>query len=137
MKRFSTLYLLLFALCALTGLQAQVQQVAPLDVPNTIALPDGFAKGGPVDIMGQWSIVAPMPVGKTYHTVAAAGGKLFVFGGLNAAGQFDATSYKYDPTTDTWTKIADLPAARYLFGRAETVGGKIYIFGGTENFGTS
>lgn len=137
MKRFSTMFLLLFALCAFTGLKAQEQQVVPLDVPNTMALPDGFAKGGPVDIMGQWSIVAPMPMGKTYHTVAAAGGKLFVFGGLNASGQFDATSYKYDPTTDTWTTIASLPAARYLFGRAETVNGKIYIFGGTENFGTS
>ena len=138
MKRFSTVFVLLFALLVSTGLQAQVQQqVVPLDDSNTMVLPDGFRKGGPVEIMGQWNIAAAMPMGKTYHTVGSADGKLFVFGGLNASGQFDATSYKYDPATDTWTTIASIPAAKYLFGRAETVNGKIYVFGGTENFGTS
>lgn len=137
MKRFSTAFVLLFALLSVAGLQAQEQVVAPLDVPNSIVLPDGFNKGVSEAAAGQWAIASPMPGGKTYHTVGAADGKLYVFAGVNTAGQFDATCYKYDPATDTWSTIANFPAPKYLWGRAETVNGKIYIFGGTENLGTS
>lgn len=137
MKRFSTAFVLLFAMLFVVAVQAQEQAVAPLDVPNSVVLPDGFNKGVSEATTGQWSIASPMPGGKSYHTVAAADGKLFVFAGINAAKQFDATSYKYDPATDTWSTIADFPAPKYIWGRAETVNGKIYIFGGTENLGTS
>lgn len=139
MKRHATVIaVLLLAMLSTVSIHAQQASMpAPLDVPNSIVLPDGFLKDNPGTVMGQWSTAAPIVGGKNYHTVAQANGMLYVFAGINTANQFDVSSYKYDPATDTWSSIADFPLERYLFGRAETVNGKIYIFGGVENFGTS
>jgi N-acetylneuraminic acid mutarotase len=136
MKRFSTLFGL-FLLTVLCGMQTFAQG-RPVDDNGSFITQsaDSFNKAT-ADITGQWTQVSPLPHAKTYHTVAAADGMLYVFAGLNASSQFDVKSYKYDPSTDTWTAIADFPLPKFLFGRAETVGGKIYIFGGVENFGTS
>ena len=38
----------------------------------------------------------------------------------------------YDPSTDTWTRKADMPTARGFFGTA-VVDGKIYAIGGSPN----
>ena len=139
MKRHATVIAaLLLAMLSTAGIHAQQAAMpAPLDVPNSIVLPDGFLKDNPGSIMGQWSSVSAMPDGKNYHTIAEANGMLYAFAGINAANQFDVSSYTYDPATDTWTAIKDFPLEKYLFGRAETVNGKIYIFGGVENFGSN
>ncbi len=137
MKRFSIAFILLYALLIFIDAQAQQQQVVHLDVPNSIILPDEFRKDSPADITGQWSLAAPMPAGKTYHTIGSADGVMYVFAGLNASSQWDVTSLMYDPALDTWSPIASFPLPKFLFGRSETVNGKIYIFGGVENFGNN
>ncbi len=90
----------------------------------------------------QWSSGAPMPLGKKYHTIASFNGDVYIFGGLrtdptSGAGYFDSTAYKYNVASKTWTKIKDFPQMRFINGLAQTVNGKIYIFGGLENSGNS
>ncbi|MFA6234247.1 MAG: Omp28-related outer membrane protein [Bacteroidota bacterium] len=135
MKSFSTLFVLLLAV-VLCSTQTFAQGRIVDDNGSFIAPSVTSFEKAPADIVGQWSPVAPMPNAKIYHTVAAADGMLYVFAGLNASSQYDLGCFKYDPATDTWTPIANFPQAKFLFGRAETVGGKIYIFGGIEGFGT-
>ncbi|MBR9977077.1 MAG: T9SS type A sorting domain-containing protein [Bacteroidetes bacterium] len=133
-KKVTIILSLLWAIPLLTT-WAQQQDVFPIETENPAVYFGESAGDTPDGELGQWASVAPLPSPKTYHTVAAANGMLYVFGGVNAANQFDQKSYKYDPGTDTWAAIADFPIQRFLYGRAETVGDKIYIFGGVENFG--
>ena len=67
-------------------------------------------------------------------------GKIYSIGGRGSGGEvgFGALSSvnEYDPTTDTWTKKADMPTARWLIsGAGCVIDGKIYIIGGvSENW---
>lgn len=55
------------------------------------------------------------------------GNKIYVFGGFTNAVQ--ATTYVFDPSNLTWTRLADMPAGRY-YTTAVAIGGKAYIYGG-------
>jgi N-acetylneuraminic acid mutarotase len=60
--------------------------------------------------------------------VAVHGGKIYYAGGLYngaAVNWFD----EYDPTTDTWTSLTDMPEARDHF-QAAVVGDRFYAIGG-------
>ena len=64
---------------------------------------------------------------------AALGGKLYVFGGLTGEGtstKFYASVYVYDPLTNVWTRLTDLPQA-IAGASAEEFGGNIYLIGGS------
>ncbi|MBN1447177.1 MAG: Omp28-related outer membrane protein [Bacteroidetes bacterium] len=140
MKRHATMIaVLLLAVFFAGSIHAQQAPRVPLDVPNSVVLPDPMFKGGGGSILGQWATVASLPNGKMYQTVGEADGMLYVFAGVSddTESAFDPSSFKYDPATDTWTQIADFPFEKFLLGRAETVNGKIYIFGGVENLGSS
>jgi N-acetylneuraminic acid mutarotase len=68
--------------------------------------------------------------------VASAGGSVYSFGGIvnNTA---IANAYKYDPTSNTWTPIAPLPAPRAWFSGTSD-GTYIYLLGGVDqNFNTT
>jgi N-acetylneuraminic acid mutarotase len=86
--------------------------------------------------LGFWGTAASLPTTKRYHTVASYNGMIYVFGGVIGS-TYDTKSYKYDPQTDTWTAIADFPAAKWLFGQAQTINGKIYITAGLENINSA
>ncbi|MCH8294314.1 hypothetical protein IH992_24800, partial [Candidatus Poribacteria bacterium] len=60
---------------------------------------------------------------------AAVDGKIYVIGGWNQTGKL-STVEEYDPTTDTWTRKADMPTARKGMATS-VVNGKIYAFGGS------
>jgi N-acetylneuraminic acid mutarotase len=68
--------------------------------------------------------------------VVSQGGNVYSFGGIvNNNGITNA--YKYNPTTNTWTPIAPLPAARFWFSGI-TDGTYIYLLGGVDqNFNTT
>jgi N-acetylneuraminic acid mutarotase len=78
-----------------------------------------------------------MPRPSEHMTMAEAGGKIYLFGGLSAEHPGDQTagvlylkdSWQYDPANDTWKAIAPLPEPRQA-GAAVDVGGKIYVIGG-------
>jgi len=79
----------------------------------------------------------PMPKPEEHMTMAEAGGKIYVFGGLGLEHPGDQTagvlylkdSWQYDPTNDSWKAIAPMPEVRQA-GAAVAVGGKIYVIGG-------
>ena len=60
-----------------------------------------------------WSTAHPLPEPLQELQGATLDGKIYVAGGLDVRGQPSAHAYRYDPATDTWERIADLPAARH------------------------
>jgi uncharacterized repeat protein (TIGR01451 family) len=84
-------------------------------------------------------------VGLAGAAVAAAGGKLYVFGGDSALGYMD-TTYEYDPAADTWTQKAPMPGGPRSYAAATTFAAaasltssltsKIYVAGGWPDLRT-
>jgi len=77
----------------------------------------------------------PMPAGRERGAVGAAqlDDKIYVAGGLRddaATALFDV----YDPATDTWTALPDLPHPREHLGAA-FVGDRLYVVGGRTSSG--
>jgi len=89
-----------------------------------------------------WTQKADMPITKTQHSTNVVGGKIYSIGGWNAIEewnpQWDALKRvdEYDPTTDTWTRKADMPTGRG-HTNACVVDGKIYVIGGDDGLGIS
>ena len=90
----------------------------------------------PCTSVGTWAEQAPYPVAIWGHAVASVGGNVYSFGGIvnnNAI----ANAYKYDPSTNTWSSIASLPAPRGWFSGTSD-GTYIYLLGGVDqNFNTT
>ena len=76
-----------------------------------------------------WVTKASMPTARRGAAGATYGGKLYVIGGRNAAGNDIATVEAYNPATNTWAARASLPSARSGLG-AVVVGGLISAVGG-------
>jgi len=78
-------------------------------------------------------VKAPIPQSRYWAGQCEYNGKIYVFGGISedSAGNTIAlnTVYIYDPATNTWTRGADMPTARYL-PTASAVNGKIYVIAG-------
>jgi N-acetylneuraminic acid mutarotase len=79
----------------------------------------------------KWSSAAPIPVGAEEVYGIAAGGKLYVFGGLAPGWKPMGMVFEYDPAADRWTRKRDMPAFLHHVALA-TVNGRIYLFGGFE-----
>lgn len=77
----------------------------------------------------KWSRAAPFPEPSEELYGIAAGGKLYVFGGLAPGWKPKGLVYEYDPAGDKWTKKKNMPVASHHLALAE-YNGKIYIFGG-------
>ncbi|MHC4330084.1 MAG: Kelch repeat-containing protein [Planctomycetota bacterium] len=86
-----------------------------------------------------WTQKADMPTPRWAHAAGVVNGKIYVIGGLTSEtsflnGKALAVVEEYDPVTDTWTRKADMPAARgYLGGSLPVVDGKIYLIGGGKS----
>jgi N-acetylneuraminic acid mutarotase len=77
-----------------------------------------------------WRSAATAPIGVYEASSASVNGKLYVFGGFfNPQTQATAQSDVYDPPTNTWTRIADMPYVVTHSGVA-IVGTDIYFAGG-------
>jgi len=105
-----------------------------------------------VDVPIEWETRAPMSLPRHSGTAVVVDGRIFAIGGVEYGnttevyGQtYDVTTGTlvevYDPSTDTWTRLTDLPypldlMARRAEGRmwlaAAAHDGKIYTFGGTN-----
>jgi len=79
-----------------------------------------------------WHVKAAIP-SRTYLAAAAAGGKIYAIGG--SPGNLKLNE-KYDPESDTWNTMADLPAGRSQLAAA-AAGGRIYTFGGSGGMGVT
>jgi N-acetylneuraminic acid mutarotase len=77
-----------------------------------------------------WHSAAPAPINVYEAASATVNGKLYVFGGFdNPQTQATAQSDMYDPATNTWTRLADMPFVVTHSGVA-VVGTDIYFAGG-------
>ncbi len=81
-----------------------------------------------------WVAGADMPTSRAGAAAAVSGGELFVFGGegdANASSGVFAEVEAYDPVSDTWRELDDMPRPRHGMGAA-AVGNAIYIPGGAD-----
>ncbi|KAF2421132.1 galactose oxidase, partial [Tothia fuscella] len=80
----------------------------------------------------KWTTRAVMPVARGGLAAAAAGGKIYSFGGEgnknSAKGVFGDVAI-YDVVKDSWENAPQMEKPRHGFGAA-TVGGKVYVAGG-------
>jgi len=84
-----------------------------------------------------WVRKADMPTARNYHSTSVVNGIIYAIGGqgtrITTAGVEVtyrlSTVEAYDPTTDTWTKKADMPTRREGLGTS-AVNGMIYAIGG-------
>ncbi|WP_345156543.1 InlB B-repeat-containing protein [Pontibacter saemangeumensis] len=77
---------------------------------------------------------APMPIPRNHLNTVVLGGRIYALGGQfghDCGGADQKYCHVYDPVTDTWTRLTDLPAARsHAEGGIFPVDGKIFMVGG-------
>jgi YVTN family beta-propeller protein len=84
-----------------------------------------------------WSTVASIPTARHYAASAVIDGKWYVAGGqgncapCNTQENLFTTLEVYDPSTNTWTTKASMPATRSSVQGA-AVGGKFYVLGADD-----
>ncbi|MBI3969849.1 MAG: galactose oxidase [Chloroflexi bacterium] len=77
----------------------------------------------------RWERIAPPPSGRWAAGMAAAGGRLYLVGGVTGSAESSIPTLLYDPLTDRWEQRAPLPAPREHVGVAAS-GNVVYAAGG-------
>lgn len=86
----------------------------------------------------RWTKGAPLPAPRGGITGAAHAGCMFVFGGEGERTHvlgLTPNTYGYDPRSDRWTKLPDLPIAVHGLKGSAVVDGRIYLPGGGITLG--
>jgi len=83
----------------------------------------------PVAHAQKWVSLAPFPEAAEEVYGIAAGGKMYVFGGLGPGWTPMGMVYEYDPAANKWTKKKPMPLPTHHTALAEA-NGKIYVMGG-------
>jgi N-acetylneuraminic acid mutarotase len=82
----------------------------------------------------EWRSAAALPIPRDHVTAIALNGKLYAFGGEighDAHHRQQTRSDVYDPSTDSWTRIADMPMSKsHSEPSAFASDGRIIIAGG-------
>lgn len=81
-------------------------------------------------VHNSWATGAAMPTPVKSAAVGLANSKIYVVGGVNAAGTVVATNQLYNPATNTWNTAASFPTAIYAAASA-VVQNILYVIGGT------
>jgi N-acetylneuraminic acid mutarotase len=79
-----------------------------------------------------WTSKSPMPKSRGFHSANVVDGKIYIIGGSHDSGpdrNHVRTVEEYDPATDTWTQMGDMPRGMGA-GFSSVFDGKIYAFGG-------
>ena len=83
-----------------------------------------------------WHRITDVPVRQS--TCAAVNGELVAVGGADAVGKSTAAVHKYNPTTDSWDIISNMPIARsYCLVAVLTTNEMMVVGGFTANFYSS
>lgn len=80
----------------------------------------------------EWEVVTQLPTKRSGLAAAVVDDKIYVIGGtLENVGTPDgiSTVEEYNPKTNTWRQVADMPTRRY-YPKAAVVNDIIYVFGG-------
>jgi N-acetylneuraminic acid mutarotase len=86
----------------------------------------------------RWTRGAPLPAPRGGITGAAVAGCMFVFGGEGERTHvlgLTPNTYGYDPRSDRWTKLPDLPIAVHGLKGSAVIGGRIFLPGGGITLG--
>ena len=81
-----------------------------------------------------WTDKSNMLIAKYAHGASVVGDGIYIIGGGELEGQVEIplrSVERYDPMTDTWINVADLPEARWVQTSAVALNGKIYAIGGS------
>ncbi|MEW5839325.1 MAG: S8 family serine peptidase [Pseudomonadota bacterium] len=82
---------------------------------------------------GTWSQGAPLadlPYIYAGSAVALGDGKIYLFGGYTDQGYSNRT-YRYDPASNAWERLADMPyAQRYTSAVRQGAGNEVWVIGG-------
>ena len=78
-----------------------------------------------------WHRVADAPA--YYSTSAAVNGELLAVGGLDERNKPTSTIHQYNPTTDSWDLISNMPTARYQCLIAVLPINEMMVVGGNSN----
>jgi N-acetylneuraminic acid mutarotase len=91
----------------------------------------GLLIAGPALAQGKWTKLKPIPQGEEEVYGTAAGGKLYVLGGLGVFPGWEPKQmlWSFDPASQEWTKLPDIPEGIHHPGFA-TIGDKLYSVGG-------
>ena len=80
-----------------------------------------------------WAAIPDLPTPRTSASVAEAGGRIYVMGGLDELGRSSTKVEVFDPRSSSWSDAAPLPKGLH-HATAVTFGvdgvDKIYLFGG-------
>ncbi len=86
-----------------------------------------------------WRTAAPMPNARNHLGAATLNGYVYAIGGQYLAAESTASQVevdRYDPNTDSWTRVADLPKGRgHITSSVFEVDGRIMVVGGSVNGG--
>lgn len=80
-----------------------------------------------------WRYHAALPNARDWYAVATQGGNVYAFGGFvssRKAHHSSRESDRYDPASDTWTRVAAMPTDRYGAAAVAGLDGRIYVIGG-------
>ena len=82
----------------------------------------------------EWQVISELPTQRKGFSTAVVEGKIYLIGGTlfenEQDGPFGMSLVEvYDPETNTWQRVADMPTAR-TGTRAAVVDGKIYVLAG-------
>ena len=101
----------------------------------------GMAAGVPLRVVEaydfgerRWERVADMPADREHVAGAALGGRFYVVGGRNRQTDALPDVTRYDPATDSWERIPDLPI-REGGGEAQPFDGALLAIGGGDDRG--
>jgi N-acetylneuraminic acid mutarotase len=92
--------------------------------------------GGSANADFTWTQKTNMPIKRMGHSCRIVSGKIYVIGGWyisETEGIALTRVDEYDPTTNTWTRKADMPTPRGITS-AVVANEKIYVIGGEESF---
>ena len=82
----------------------------------------------------EWRVISELPTHRAYFSTAVVEDKIYLIGGTlfenDRDGPFGMSLVEvYDPQTNTWERVADMPTAR-TGTQAAVVAGKIYVLAG-------
>ena len=81
----------------------------------------------------EWNVISELPTRRRNFSTAVVEGKIYLIGGTpfeNRRGPYGLSTVEvYDPKTNTWERLADMPTPRTRAGAA-VVDEIIYVFGG-------
>ena len=72
-----------------------------------------------------------MPEAKALAASGTVGNKVYLLGGSEVFGEVWSSAHVYDPASDSWSAVADMPAPR-TWSAVAVHDGLIYVFGGGD-----